>query len=130
MPVAWATESRCYDRAMINLRYRATCRPLGHAGSRILALLSIALPLLATAAMPAPERLEHRRWLSSDGGPGQVGAIAHSADGYLWLGTNDSLFRFDGQRFLRYAPPDGDALGIVASLLIAKRLTPGEPTGQ
>ena len=117
MPVAWATESRCYDRAMINLRYRATCRPLVHAGSRILALLSIALPLLATAAMPAPERLEHRRWLSSDGGPGQVGAIAHSADGYLWLGTNDSLQRFDGLHFRHLSPVARATPAIVSTLL-------------
>ena len=63
------------------------------------------------------DSLDHRRWNAADGGPSQVGALAQTRDGYLWLGTNDSLFRFDGLRFVRYAPPDGGALGIVASLL-------------
>ncbi|MFC7286875.1 two-component regulator propeller domain-containing protein [Herminiimonas glaciei] len=61
--------------------------------------------------------LEHRRWLAADGGPSQVGAIAQTRDGYLWLGTNDSLYRFDGSRFIRYETPDRKALGIVSSLL-------------
>lgn len=63
------------------------------------------------------DQLDHRRWIAADGGPSQVGAIAQTADGYLWMGTNDSLFRFDGFRFVRYAAPGHDAPGIVASLL-------------
>jgi signal transduction histidine kinase/ligand-binding sensor domain-containing protein len=77
--------------------------------------------MLSLACGNAPARdldsLDHRRWGAADGGPSQVGALAQTRDGYLWLGTNDSLYRFDGQRFLRYAPPDGRALGIVSSLL-------------
>lgn len=86
---------------------------------RILAGGVLALLLLTTNGVEARELdgLEHRRWSATDGGPSQVGALAQTADGYLWLGTNDSLFRFDGLRFVRYAPPDGDALGIVSSLL-------------
>lgn len=88
-------------------------------GSRILAVLSMVLAvLLATGAQAmTQERLEHRRWLASDGGPGQVGAIVHAPDGYLWLGTNDSLVRFDGLRFLRQASPARGAPLIVSSLL-------------
>ncbi len=61
--------------------------------------------------------MEHRRWIAADGGPSQVGAIAQTRDGYLWLGTNDSLFRFDGFRFVRHETPDGKSSGIVSSLL-------------
>ncbi|WP_306392254.1 sensor histidine kinase [Telluria beijingensis] len=90
---------------------------------RLLAVLSIVLPLLAMGGAHAavqdgaPERLDHRRWLSADGGPSQVGAIAHGADGYLWLGTNDSLVRFDGLRFRPQAPEARGAPVIVSSLL-------------
>lgn len=61
--------------------------------------------------------MEHRRWIAADGGPSQVGAIAQTRDGYLWLGTNDSLFRFDGFRFVRHETPDGKSSGIVSALL-------------
>ncbi|MGG2396849.1 two-component regulator propeller domain-containing protein [Pseudomonas sp. SH1-B] len=63
------------------------------------------------------QQLEHRRWAESDDIPGQIGALAETLDGYLWLGTGDSLFRFDGLRFRRYLSPNGQALGIVSSLL-------------
>ncbi|WP_293775470.1 sensor histidine kinase [uncultured Oxalicibacterium sp.] len=64
-----------------------------------------------------PNRMEHHRWLAADGGPSQVGAIAQTADGYLWLGTNDSLFRFDGFDFTPYRTPDAKPIGIVSCLL-------------
>ncbi|MBX9798936.1 MAG: hypothetical protein K2Y13_05690 [Burkholderiaceae bacterium] len=81
----------------------------------LLALL--ASSRLLAASIPSLEHLEHRRWLAADGGPSQVGAIAQTRNGYLWLGTNDSLYRFDGSRFVRYEAPDGKALGIVSALL-------------
>jgi signal transduction histidine kinase/ligand-binding sensor domain-containing protein len=85
-------------------------------------MFRFALPLLLSLASwgahtRALDSLDHHRWTAADGGPSQVGALAQTRDGYLWLGTNDSLFRFDGLRFVRYAAPDGGALGIVASLL-------------
>ncbi|WP_170976662.1 sensor histidine kinase [Massilia sp. HP4] len=71
----------------------------------------------AGAQAMTPDRLDHRRWLASDGGPGQVGAIVQAADGYLWLGTNDSLVRFDGMRFRPHSPDARGAPLIVSSLL-------------
>src|SRR5690606_4833033 len=39
-------------------------------------------------------------WTHRDGLPsGTVWALAEDADGYLWLGTDSGLFRFDGSRF-------------------------------
>ena len=29
-------------------------------------------------------------------------AIAQTSDGYLWIGTQDGLFRFDGVRFVKF----------------------------
>ncbi|MGE3509450.1 MAG: two-component regulator propeller domain-containing protein [Vicinamibacterales bacterium] len=48
-----------------------------------------------------------RSWRRHDGLRGsQVWAVAQGADGYLWLGTNEGLARFDGVRFV-----SGQALG-------------------
>jgi signal transduction histidine kinase/ligand-binding sensor domain-containing protein len=42
-------------------------------------------------------------WLSRDGSLNDgVQAIAQTPDGYLWVGTQDGLFRFDGINFKRY----------------------------
>ena len=84
----------------------------------LLVLIQMLAALFAPGAraMP-PASLDHRRWLSADGGPGQVGAIVDAADGYLWLGTNDSLVRFDGLRFRRHPPGARGAPPIVSALL-------------
>lgn len=63
------------------------------------------------------DKLDHRRWTASDHGPSAVGALAQTTDGYLWLGTHDSLFRFDGFEFEKFASPDGVQLGVVSALL-------------
>ena len=63
------------------------------------------------------QQLEHRRWTLNDDSPSQIGALAEARDGYLWLGTHDSLYRFDGFDFTRYRTPAGQELGIVSSLL-------------
>ena len=36
-----------------------------------------------------------------------VKALAQSADGYLWVGSHDGLYRFDGVNFERYQPQSG-----------------------
>ena len=36
--------------------------------------------------------------------------MAQTPDGYLWLGTEFGLFRFDGVRFLPWQPPAGQQL--------------------
>ncbi|WP_052697652.1 sensor histidine kinase [Luteibacter yeojuensis] len=49
----------------------------------------------------------HTAWTVREGAPGQVTALAQTADGYLWLGTQTGLYRFDGVRFERYRPRSG-----------------------
>jgi signal transduction histidine kinase/ligand-binding sensor domain-containing protein len=85
----------------------------------ILALLGLVFfSALAQADRSALEQqLEHRRWAFNDDSPSQIGALAETRDGYLWLGTHDSLYRFDGFDFTGYRTPDGHDLGIVSSLL-------------
>jgi len=79
------------------------------------ALLSITFAaLLACTSASALEldrslrQFHHAAWTLKDGGPGLVSAIAQTSDGYLWLGTSNGLFRFDGVRFERFEPR-GDA---------------------
>lgn len=48
----------------------------------------------------------HTSWSSNDGIP-PVRAIAQTPDGYLWLGTEVGLYRFDGVRFSLWQP-EGD----------------------
>lgn len=68
-------------------------------------------------AEPLAQR-EHHRWtMADDDGPNQVGALAQTRDGYLWLGADSGLLRFDGFDFTPYQPNDGQPLGTVASLL-------------
>lgn len=49
----------------------------------------------------------HTAWTVREGAPGQVTALAQTSDGYLWLGTQTGLYRFDGVRFERYRPREG-----------------------
>ena len=50
---------------------------------------------------------QHANWTAREGLMGSVRAIVQTPDGYLWLGTEFGLVRFDGIRFLRSAlPPD------------------------
>src|SRR5215510_10378175 len=75
----------------------------------------------STPARPITQ-LVHTRWTTEDGAPSDVRALAQTRDGYLWLGTVSGLVRFDGVRFVPFAPRAGDtlSLGEVRSLLAAR----------
>jgi ligand-binding sensor domain-containing protein len=49
----------------------------------------------------------HTAWGPKDGAPGVVRALAQTSDGYLWLGSPEGLYRFDGVVFERYQPQSG-----------------------
>ncbi len=86
---------------------------------RALALLAMAAvsmlfasaPLLALNPSLAVSQYAHTAWTVRDGfSLGNVYAMAQTPDGYLWLGTEFGLFRFDGVRFLPWQPPAGQQL--------------------
>ncbi|HEX6716066.1 MAG TPA: two-component regulator propeller domain-containing protein [Pyrinomonadaceae bacterium] len=53
----------------------------------------------------------HTAWKIGDGLPsGALRAIAQTPDGYLWLGTEFGVLRFDGVRTVPWEPPSGDRL--------------------
>ena len=47
----------------------------------------------------------HTVWRLQDGTIDPAGEITQTADGYLWLGTSNGLLRFDGVKFVPFAPP-------------------------
>jgi len=53
----------------------------------------------------------HTEWTAGAGlTTGKINAIAQTPDGYLWLGTDFGLFRFDGVRAVQWRPPAGQQL--------------------
>ena len=53
----------------------------------------------------------HTAWTTRDGFfKGNIYAIAQTSDGYLWLGTEFGLFRFDGIHSIHWQPPAGQQL--------------------
>ena len=56
-------------------------------------------------------QLAHTSWRTQDGLFGaSPNAIAQTADGYMWIGTESGLFRFDGVRFVSWTEPPGKRL--------------------
>ena len=53
----------------------------------------------------------HTAWRVEDGVfAGTPNVIAQTTDGYLWIGTQAGLTRFDGVRFVSWKPPEGKQL--------------------
>src|SRR5690349_19054375 len=53
----------------------------------------------------------HTAWKIRDGfTKGMITSIAQTPDGYLWLGTELGLYRFDGVRAVPWQPPAGEHL--------------------
>lgn len=52
----------------------------------------------------------HDTWRHKDGAPVSITTMAQTTDGWLWLGTEQGLYRFDGLHFERYRSPSGRAL--------------------
>src|SRR5262249_43579994 len=80
----------------------------------------------AFAVNPALDvrQFAHRAWTVRDGFfKGVIFSIAQTPDGYLWLGTEFGLLRFDGVRTVAWRPPSNQQLpsGSVTRLLAARR---------
>ncbi len=75
---------------------------------RFVRALAAVLVLAARPAPAAPEGFadyHHTQWTAADGVPPGIAAMAQTRDGWLWLGTADGLYRFDGLAFERMPLP-------------------------
>jgi ligand-binding sensor domain-containing protein len=64
----------------------------------------------------------HTAWKVREGfAKGEISSIAQTPDGYLWLGTEFGLLRFDGVRAVPWQPPAGEQLpsNFISGLLVA-----------
>lgn len=63
----------------------------------------LALPSSMVRALDpsvAPTQYVHQMWTEVDGLPQNAAlAIAHTSDGFIWVGTEEGIARFDGRRF-------------------------------
>ena len=110
-----------YVRGASPARYRCTsARALLLCG----ALLLLARCPVAIASDPfgLPIQYTHTKWTDSAGLKGRVYSMAQTSDGYLWLGTEFGLVRFDGIRFVPSGPAVGPSLpgAIIWSLMAAR----------
>jgi ligand-binding sensor domain-containing protein len=92
---------------------------------------AIALAILlacCTAAFALDPSLDinqyaHTAWRTSEGfSKGSIYSIAQTPDGYLWLGTDFGLLRFDGVRAVPWQPPGDQRLpaGRITKLLVSR----------
>ncbi|MBV9613206.1 MAG: hypothetical protein JO091_12080 [Acidobacteriaceae bacterium] len=79
----------------------------------VLAAILVANRPCAFALNPALDvsQFAHTSWRVRDGFvKGVISSIAQTPDGYLWLGTEFGLLRFDGVRAVPWQPPAGQSL--------------------
>jgi ligand-binding sensor domain-containing protein/signal transduction histidine kinase len=94
-------------------------------GAALLAWLLLAWSRSASALNPALDvsQYAHTSWKIREGfTKGVIQAIAQTPDGYLWLGTEFGLVRFDGVRTVAWLPPGNQTLpsSDIWSLLAAR----------
>jgi signal transduction histidine kinase/ligand-binding sensor domain-containing protein len=90
----------------------------------VLAGILLAVQPCAFALNPALDitQYAHKPWTINDGFfKGSVMAVAQTSDGYLWLGAEFGLLRFDGVRAVPWEPPSGEQLpsNNIRSLLVS-----------
>src|SRR5258708_35498065 len=102
-------------------------RVAGNLGA-VLAGMLLAGSTCAFALNPALDisQYAHTSWKIRDGfARGAINSIAQTPDGYLWLGTEFGLLRFDGVRNVPWQPPPDQHL---PSSNIVKLLTARDGT--
>lgn len=82
-------------------------RWLAYGLAAIVAPVCVAIPGNALSPNKALSQYIHDKWDADQGFPGgTVNAFAQTPDGYLWIGTDKGLVRFDGLNFALIENPD------------------------
>ncbi|HUL11770.1 MAG TPA: two-component regulator propeller domain-containing protein, partial [Methylococcaceae bacterium] len=86
-------------------------------------LLLACLPAFALNPALDIDQYAHKTWAIREGfSKGVINAIAQTPDGYLWLGTEFGLLRFDGIQAVPWSPPGPQVLpGSFVRALFAAR---------
>lgn len=101
----------------------------GASGRAVQSILLLTIGCLMFGALPALDpawqltQYGVKSWGPEDGlSTGAVRALAQTADGWLWVGTDDGLYRFDGIRFERIAAEPGPDVtpGAVTALQVGR----------
>ena len=66
------------------------------------------LRALAVDPTEALSELHRTKWATRDGAPAGMYTLAQTSDGYLWIGADGGLFRFDGVHFEQFTLPNGE----------------------
>lgn len=84
-------------------------------------LLSSPAPAATKMVASAISDLKHSRWTIEDCAPPGIKALAQTPDGFLWVGGDAGLFRFDGVRFEKMPGLSRDRSrdGAVTALMVA-----------
>jgi len=111
--------ARRVSKNMRELRFRRATHPL--LGTRELAVMGAVLlaNLVSAQAVSAQARYVATIWQIEQGLPSNwIYNMAQDHQGYLWLGTNEGLVRFDGMEFKLFSADDiaGLASGQILSL--------------
>src|SRR5947209_18476183 len=80
-------------------------------GTCVVAALLLSPPASALESAKALTQYAHANWSLDQGLPqSSVYALAQTPDGFLWLGTEEGLVRFDGVEFTVYDRAHVEAL--------------------
>ncbi|WP_312144678.1 triple tyrosine motif-containing protein [Brevundimonas sp.] len=99
------------------MRYWRFLVPFGVAAAWAVAGLAAATPGFGPI-----QHYVHSRWVAADGAPQRVITIRQAGNGFLWLGTADGVYRFDGAQFedIVTSRPGEDLASSVRSLLVRR----------
>ena len=87
-----------------------------------LTLVLRSAPLLALDPSLDVSQYGHTAWTARNGfSVGAIFAMAQTPDGYLWLGSEFGLFRFDGVQAVPWQPPAGQQLPLKPYALLVTR---------
>lgn len=83
----------------------------------LLGLLTLSLVARAASLPAALVEFKHDAWSIERGAPSRINSITQTRDGFLWIGSVEGLFRFDGVSFesVRMEAPSSPRL-VVSSL--------------
>ena len=89
----------------------ARCRPWPSArmglGASVLLMATVCIGAFALDRDRGIAQFYYTFWSEKDGAPSEISSLAQTQDGYLWIGSERGLFRFDGVNFEEYSPPPG-----------------------